>query len=46
MVEAALADGTIYTSDAPRAAALNTRHAQIEEELMTCLERWETLASR
>ena len=30
----------------PRAAALHTRSAQIEDELMAALERWEALGSR
>ncbi|OOG49949.1 ATP-binding cassette domain-containing protein [Polaromonas sp. C04] len=40
-----LADGSLYASDAARAAALNARNAQIEQELMTALERWEALGS-
>ena len=38
-----LADGSLYASDPARAAALATRHGEIEEELMTALERWEQL---
>ena len=38
-----LADGSLYASDAARAAELNARNAQIEDELMTALERWEAL---
>ncbi|HSV52067.1 MAG TPA: ATP-binding cassette domain-containing protein [Burkholderiaceae bacterium] len=40
-----LADGTLYSSDAARAAALNERDGRIEEELMAALERWSTLSS-
>jgi ABC transport system ATP-binding/permease protein len=42
-IDAALADGTLYGSDPARAAALATRHAEIEESLMAALERWEAL---
>jgi ABC transport system ATP-binding/permease protein len=45
-IAAALADGSLYASDAPRAAAMHARSAQIEEELMAALERWEALGSR
>ncbi|MCJ0761690.1 ATP-binding cassette domain-containing protein [Variovorax terrae] len=47
-VQAELADdtqGSIYLRDADRAAQLNARHAEIENELMAALERWETLGS-
>jgi ATP-binding cassette subfamily F protein uup len=40
-----LADGSLYTRDAARAAELNARNAQIEQELMNALERWEALGS-
>lgn len=40
-----LADGSIYSCDAQRAAALHARDAAIEEELMQALERWEELGS-
>jgi ATP-binding cassette subfamily F protein uup len=40
------ADPSLYVSDPQRAAALHERLAQIEEELMTALERWEALGSR
>ncbi|MDZ7919505.1 ATP-binding cassette domain-containing protein [Rhodoferax sp.] len=39
----ALADGSLYASDNARAIALSERNAQIDEELMSALERWETL---
>ena len=37
--------GAIYASDAARAAELAMRHAQIDKELMTVLERWEELGT-
>ncbi|MGB4361614.1 MAG: ATP-binding cassette domain-containing protein, partial [Rhodoferax sp.] len=40
-----LADGSLYAIDNARALKLATRSAQIDEELMTALERWETLGS-
>ncbi|MFM7703528.1 MAG: ATP-binding cassette domain-containing protein, partial [Rubrivivax sp.] len=45
-IDAQLADASVYARDPPRAAALHARHAQIEEELMAGLERWEALAAR
>lgn len=42
-IAAALADGSLYASDAARAAALSARNAAIEDELMQALERWEVL---
>jgi ABC transport system ATP-binding/permease protein len=45
-IDAELADGSLYSRDGERAAALLARHAQIEEELMAALERWETLGGR
>ena len=42
-IDASLADGSLYVSDPARAAALATRHGEIEAELMAALERWETL---
>ena len=41
-----LEDGSLYASDPQRATALSVRHAQIEEDLMVALERWEALSSR
>jgi ATP-binding cassette subfamily F protein uup len=38
-----LADGSLYSRDAARATQLTARNAQIEEQLMAALERWETL---
>ena len=40
-----LFDGTLYTSNAKRAAELNARNSKIEEELMAALQRWETLGA-
>ena len=42
-IQAELAAGAVYRDDPARAAQLATRSEQIEEELMTALERWETL---
>jgi len=38
-----LADGSLYNSDAPLAAQLTARSAEIEDALMLALERWEAL---
>ncbi|MBL8386882.1 MAG: ATP-binding cassette domain-containing protein [Hydrogenophaga sp.] len=35
--------GQLFATDAPRATQLSTRHAEIEEEWMLALERWEAL---
>ena len=43
-IQAALADGTLYSTDADRAAALHAREGAIEEDLMQALERWTALA--
>jgi ATP-binding cassette subfamily F protein uup len=40
------ADPSLYVSDPHRAAALHERSAQIEDELMAALERWEALSTR
>jgi ATP-binding cassette subfamily F protein uup len=42
-ISAELADGTLYARDAARAAQLASRSAEIEDELMAALERWEAL---
>jgi len=42
-VNAALADGSLYSIDNVRAMKLATRNAQIDDELMAALERWELL---
>lgn len=44
-LRAELADTSIYQRDAQRAAALHTRDAEIEDELMQALERWEELGA-
>ncbi|MEL0543716.1 ABC transporter C-terminal domain-containing protein, partial [Neisseria gonorrhoeae] len=44
-IEQELFDGTLYTTNAKRAAELNARNTKIEEELMAALQRWETLSS-
>jgi ATP-binding cassette subfamily F protein uup len=41
-----LADGSLYARDAKRAVEAQTRHAQIDEELLAALERWEALGER
>jgi ATP-binding cassette subfamily F protein uup len=40
----ALADGSLYSHDPAKAAALTTRGATIDDELMTALERWTALS--
>ena len=42
-IQAELADGTLYSSNLERALALQARDTEIEEALMTALERWESL---
>jgi len=44
-IEQELYDGTLYTTNAKRAAELNARNSKIEEELMAALQRWETLSA-
>jgi len=39
----ALADGSLYSIDNVRAMKLATRNAEIDDELMAALERWEVL---
>ncbi len=41
----ALADGSLFAKDNAKALALTSRAAQIDDELMTALERWETLGA-
>ncbi|WP_022979932.1 ATP-binding cassette domain-containing protein [Ideonella sp. B508-1] len=43
---ALLADSGFYTRAPQRVAEVTQRHAQIEEELMALLERWEALGQR
>ena len=40
-----LADGSLYAIDNARALKLATRSAQIDDELLAALERWETLGT-
>lgn len=42
-INAALADGSLYASDNVRALQLASRTAQIDDELLAALERWEQL---
>ncbi len=42
-INEALADGSLYSIDNLRAMKLATRNAQIDDELMAALERWEEL---
>ena len=42
-IQEALADGTLFSSDNARALELSARNAQIDDELMEGLERWEVL---
>jgi len=39
----ALADGSLFASDNAKALKLSTRNAEIDDALMTALERWELL---
>ena len=41
-----LASSALYTDEPQRVGELQARYAQIEDELMTALERWETLSAR
>ena len=40
----ALADGSLYSKDPARAAAMTARAGEIEDELMAALERWTALS--
>ena len=40
-----LASAELYTTEPQSVAGLQARYAQIEEELMAALERWEALGS-
>jgi ABC transport system ATP-binding/permease protein len=44
-IHSELADGSLYLRDAERAQRLSERSAQIDDELMAALERWEALGS-
>jgi ATP-binding cassette subfamily F protein uup len=41
-----LADPDAYARDPQRMAEANKRHAQIDEELLAALERWEALGAK
>jgi ATP-binding cassette subfamily F protein uup len=43
---ALLASAELYAEDPPRAEAAQMRYVQIDDELLTALERWEALASQ
>ncbi|EHP41904.1 ABC transporter [Cupriavidus basilensis OR16] len=45
-VSAQLADGSLYVSDAGKAAQLAARHDEIDLELLEALERWEVLEAK
>ena len=42
-IDSALAGGQLFATDASRATQLSARHAEIEEEWMQALERWQAL---
>jgi ABC transport system ATP-binding/permease protein len=42
-IASALADGTLFARDNARALALSARNAEIDDALLTALERWEAL---
>jgi ATP-binding cassette subfamily F protein uup len=42
----ALADPQIYVKDPQQAATWHARDAEIDDALLACLERWETLSAR
>ena len=41
-----LADGSLYVSDPEKAADMAVRISQIDDEMLTAMERWETLGQR
>ena len=41
-----LADGSLYLSDPKKAADMAVRISQIDDEMLTAMERWETLGQR
>ena len=41
-----LADGSLYVSDPKKAADMAVRITQIDDEMLTAMERWETLGER
>jgi len=44
-IQEALADGSLYAKDPARAATLHARDGEIEDLLMTALERWSALST-
>jgi ATP-binding cassette subfamily F protein uup len=44
-IRAAIEDGSLFAKDPAKAAALFARDAQIDTELLSALERWETLST-
>ena len=44
-IEQELYDGTLYASNAKRAAELTARNSKLDEELLEAMQRWETLSS-
>jgi len=44
-IEQELFDGTLYSTNAKRAAELTARNSKIDEELMAALQRWEVLGT-
>jgi ABC transport system ATP-binding/permease protein len=44
-LDAQMADPAFFAREPERASAAAARHAQIEDELMQCLERWEALSN-
>ena len=45
-ITAAIADPALYARDAQRATELHARYAQVDNELLSALERWEALGAR
>jgi ATP-binding cassette subfamily F protein uup len=43
-IDVLLADGSLYVIDAARATALAKRHAELDDELLAAMERWEALS--
>ncbi|HEX5390848.1 MAG TPA: ATP-binding cassette domain-containing protein, partial [Burkholderiaceae bacterium] len=43
-IDELLADGSLYAIDAARATALAKRHAELDDELLAAMERWEALS--
>ena len=44
-IEQELFDGTLYSTNAKRAAELTARNSKIDDELMAALQRWEVLVA-